>query len=306
MSQILLALAPVFLLILSGYAIKRNQLIHDGFWEPAEWMTYYIFFPALLVNNIGRADLGELEILPMAGAIVAAIGIIAAIVLISKPWLKLSEPTFTSVFQGSIRPNTYVGFAGAAALHGDLGVTLMSVCIVVGVPLVNLLSVGVLVRFAGRDSTPAGWREMLLPILKNPLILGCLAGAALNASGLGPPPVIGPMLEILGRASLPIALLAVGAGLNFTAVSEARGTVAATSALKLLGLPLAMAGTAAAFGLNPATVVVCMVYASLPGSTSSYVLARQMGGDAPLLAGTITATTLAAMISMPLIILAVR
>ena len=50
----------------------------------------------------------------------------------------------------------------------------------------------------------------------------------------------------------------------------------------------------------PAAVAV--LYNGLPTSASSYVLARQMGGDGKLMAGIITATTLAAALTLPVLV----
>jgi malonate transporter len=49
--------------------------------------------------------------------------------------------------------------------------------------------------------------------------------------------------------------------------------------------------------------MVIVLYAALPVSATSYILARQMGGDTVLLAGTITATTVITMITKPLTVL---
>jgi malonate transporter len=45
--------------------------------------------------------------------------------------------------------------------------------------------------------------------------------------------------------------------------------------------------------------MVIVLYAALPVFATSYILARQMGGDTVLLAGTITATTVITMITKP-------
>ncbi|HER25904.1 MAG TPA: AEC family transporter, partial [Rhodospirillales bacterium] len=55
------------------------------------------------------------------------------------------------------------------------------------------------------------------------------------------------------------------------------------------------------FGVTGLAVTISVLYAALPNSATSYVLARQMGGDTALLAGSITASTLLAMVTMPLI-----
>ena len=45
-----------------------------------------------------------------------------------------------------------------------------------------------------------------------------------------------------------------------------------------------------------------MLFAALPSSPAAYVLARQMGGNAPMMAGIITVSTPAAMIAIPLVL----
>jgi len=45
--------------------------------------------------------------------------------------------------------------------------------------------------------------------------------------------------------------------------------------------------------------MVALLFATLPASPAAYVLARQMRGDAPLMAAVVTLTTLAAALAMP-------
>jgi predicted permease len=114
------------------------------------------------------------------------------------------------------------------------------------------------------------------------------------------------MLRWLGRASLPIGLLAVGAGLDLTAIGAASRTVVVASALKLLLLPALTVALCLAFAATPAATAIAALYAALPGSASAYVMARQMGGNAPILAGVITLTTIGAVVSIPAIITLLR
>lgn len=294
------ALAPVFGLIAMGYAIRRLDLVAEAFWRPAEGMTFYVFFPALLVVNIAEADLGGVRVWPMFAALVAGVLAVGALVLALRPRLGLDGAAFTSVFQGSFRPNTYVGVAAALALFGAPGLALMAVCIVVVVPLVNLLSVLAFLRYVPRPGAAGpGWRDALVPVLTNPLIIACLLGAGLNLARLGLGPVIEPLARILGAAALPVGLLAVGAGLDPAAARAAGRIVMATTGLKLVVLPLATFAACLAFGVGGTALAVAVMYATLPGSSTSYVMARQMGGDAPLMAGIVTATTVAAMLVMP-------
>ncbi|SCA57572.1 Auxin Efflux Carrier [Candidatus Terasakiella magnetica] len=305
MLNILFALGPIFLLILIGYGIKKKQWVSDDFWSPAELMTYYVFFPSLLLYTTSRTDMGDLQVMPMAYALVAATILVAAVMVKVRPWLKIDGADFTSFFQGGIRPNSYVGIAAAVALWGDPGLTLVAIAIAFIVPLVNFLSVVVMETYGAKEFRRSGGPRLVSlgkSILSNPLILACVLGVLINASGAGLPPVLEPLIQILGRAALPIGLLCVGAGLDFEAMRDTGKTVVLSSLLKLLCLPLVCLLCCQALGVEGITRDLCILYSGLPVSASSYVLARKMGGNAPVMAGIITLTTLGAMVSLPLLL----
>lgn len=51
MAQILAGIAPIFALILAGYGLKRLDFPGEAFWPDLERLTYYVLFPALLVDS---------------------------------------------------------------------------------------------------------------------------------------------------------------------------------------------------------------------------------------------------------------
>jgi malonate transporter and related proteins len=302
LSDVAAALAPVFAVILLGFVFKRRRLIADAFWQPAERATFYIFFPALLVISIARTELGGADVGAMLAAAVLAILVVLAGCFAVRRVLKLDGPAFTSLIQSSVRPNVYVALAAAAALYGRAGVALMSLCIAVIVPTVNLISVVALVRYASAGDGPVRWRRTVVPVITNPLILACGLGLVLNATGLHLPPLIGPTLEILAQASLPVGLLAVGAGLQFQALRATGPSVAIASVLKLAVLPMLTLILAESLGAEALARNAAVLVASVPVSASAYVMAREMGGDAAMMAGAITATTVFAAATMPLVL----
>lgn len=293
-------LVPVFLIIALGWGLKRQGFPGDAFWAPVERLTYFVLFPALLIHSLGGAALGGFRMLPLAAALISTVLVTTLILMGLRARLGWDGPAFTSVVQGSIRMNTYVGIAAAFALWGEAGLTLAALVIAVLVPTVNVISVTVLGRYAG-EHPPA--RGALLPLLaRNPLILACLTGIALNVSGLGVPPGVGPVIELLGRAALPLGLLAVGAGLEPAAARAAGRQVASACGLKLVAMPVLAWAACAAFGVEGLTQASAVLFTALPASPASYVLARQLGGDAGLLAGIITASVMLAALSMPLML----
>jgi len=161
--------------------------------------------------------------------------------------------------------------------------------------LLNLLSVGVLSYFAGGK----GWGRALSEIVRNPLILACVSGIALNYSGISLPDWIADPLGMLGRAALPLGLLSVGAALRLTVGAGELKAITVASAAKLLLMPWLVWLGCGQVGLETQATAVALLFAAVPTSVSSYILARQLGGDEHLMAAIITVQTLLAMVSMP-------
>ncbi|MCG8359072.1 MAG: AEC family transporter [Kiloniellales bacterium] len=300
MSAILTAVLPVFLLIFLGTAFRRTGFLGAAFWEAAERLTYFALLPALLVRTLADADFAGLAALAMAGAIMLAILVMATGLLLVRPLLSLDGPAFTSLFQGTQRTNTYIGLAVAAGLFGPPGLAAAAIAVAATVPLVNILSVAALARFAA--TTAPSVRGTVWAFVRNPLLLACLLGLLLNASGLGLPQLIEPLLTIMGRGALPLGLLAVGAGLNFATVRGSGRLLAASCGLKLLVMPGLTAFACWALGANGLTAAVAVMFNALPTATSTYILARQMGGDAPAMAAMITLQTAVALVALPVVL----
>lgn len=82
------------------------------------------------------------------------IAICTVLILLARPVLKVSAPTFSSLVQGAIRPNTYIGLAVAAALLGTHGLTVTALCVALVVPTVNVISVLACAHLGENDRKP--------------------------------------------------------------------------------------------------------------------------------------------------------
>lgn len=299
LSLIFGALGPIFALILLGLGLRRLEFPGDGFWPAAERFTYFILFPALLVHRLALARLGDYAVGSVAVVIAAQLLGMTALVYALRSWLQVDGPAFSSVYQGVIRFNTYVGLAVVLAVFQAEGGAVAALVMAIMIPLINVLCVLVLNMHAGGSATICG---VLRGLLANPLILACLIGIGLNVGGIGLPWGSAAVLEILARAALPLGLLAVGAGLRVTGLSRP-GLLATASGLKLLVLP-ALAGVLC-WLVEPGRLetAVLVTFAALPGASTAYILARQLGGDAPLIAAIVTVETALAMLTLPAVLL---
>ncbi len=300
MLTILFAILPIFLLILLGHLSVRRRLLSRDFWAEAERLVFYLLFPALLLSATAQAPLADLSLLPLALATFACLIVVSGLLVLTRRWISPDGPSFTSVFQGLIRPNTYLCFAVALALEGTPGIEAVAIAIAFYVPLVNLLSIIVLIRFGSSPTRNAA--KVFFAVIKNPLMLAIFLGLALNASGIGLHGSLIGVLDILGRAALCLGLMAVGAGLDLAATRKSRGLVGLSVIGKLAILPLIALGSALLFGVDAEARAALVLLAGSPTAGASYIMARQMGGNAPLVANIITAQVAVALFSMPLLL----
>lgn len=304
MGLVLAALVPVFLIIALGAILRRVLLPEPAHWAALEKLTYFVLFPALLIVSAVKANLSELNILAIAATLIGTILALSGLILVRPGLMKRAlgtdGPGFTSVFQGAVRWNTYVVFAVAGGLYGAKGITIVAVAMVVMIPVVNILAVLVLAAFSGRAAPTAGYIGGQLA--RNPYLWACAIGGLLNAFAVPVPKVIVEFGDVLGRASLALGLLVVGSGLDLGAMVKPKLPVMASLTLKLLVKPLIAVVIGLLLGLSGLELSMVAVIAAVPSAPNGYVLARQMGGDAPLLAEILTMQIIAATVTLPLVV----
>lgn len=298
------SLIAVFLVIATGWALKVRGTVSPAHWLGVERLTYQVLFPAVVIHTLAVADLGRLPVLAMGMSLVLAILSVAGLLLASRTLLAragIDGPAFTSIFQGSIRWNTFIGLALAAGLQGRDGTTLMAIAVAAMIPLLNVLCVLVLARYAnGRPMSAAATARS---IAFNPFIWSSAVGLALNQlQWMLPAPVV-TYLDVMGRAALGVGLLAVGAGLDLRSLARPRLAHWIAIGLKLVVLPLLAWTIARCLGLTGPALTMTVVAASVPTATAAYFLARDLGGDAPLMAEITTLQTLLALATLPLAVL---
>jgi predicted permease len=302
MSVALTALLPVLIIIIVGWAAANIPIIPREQWAAVDTLMYYILFPSLIVLSLTTTDLAALPFATLGLALILAILTMAGLCLLLRPLLSarfgVDGPSFTSIFQGATRWNTTVAVAIAGFLYGAEGVALMSVAIVAMIPLLNMLSVGVLSWFA--SAAPASPRRIAVELVRNPLIVACALGLALNLSGVVLPRGIAAALKLLGDAGLAAGVLAVGAGLDLRSLRRPGMALAAGTFLRLLLMPLFAAGFARLLGVSGIALGIAILAAAVPTASASYVLARKLRGDAMLMAEIVTLQTVLAMVTLPL------
>ncbi len=303
MAVVIAALLPVFLLIVLGFILRHSLMRLETQWHGLERLTYYVLFPTLLVETLVKADLSSVPVAGVGGALFLSALAMSLLCLALRPAfsrLSIDGPAFTSIFQGATRWQTYVALAVCGNLYGATGLALASVAIVALIPLINVLSVWVLAQYASTEKPSA--RGIVMAVVQNPLIWACVIGLAINVAQLPLPKIWHDVADALGRSSLGIGLLVTGAGLQLQRLFRPNFAASVGVVFKLILMPIMAIALALWFGITGENLVIVAVCAAVPTSSSAYVMARQMGGDAPLLAQIITLQTIFAALTMPIVI----
>jgi malonate transporter len=283
---------PIFMLILLGVAMRRWFSLREDFWPQLDQLIYYVFFPALLFSTLSHFKIDMGAATPML--IVASLFMFAGIALgyVAKYLFHSPAKVYSATFQSSFRFNSYVGLAIAGGLHGQDGLAAIGLLMGFMVPLANVASVLMLARHS-----ESHW---LKEILLNPLIIATAGGIACSFVGLHLPMIFDATLGLLSQASLPMGLIAVGAGLRIQGLHSYPGTLWYGVTVKLLALPAIAWGLALAFGLSGVYFNIAVLLAALPVSTVAYVLAKRMGGDGDTIAAQVMLSTLVSALTLPL------
>jgi len=294
------ALVPILALILIGYGLKRTKFLPEASWQGIEKLTYYVLFPCLLIRTLGNQNLTGA---PWVSILLVVTGTIltSATILILLHHIRASKDnaTFTSIFQGGVRFNTYIALAVAQGLFGSKGLSLGSVAAGFMIVLINLLCVAVFVIWG--KGMFRGLMPFIREVIGNPLIIGCATGWMLSLSGVGLPGITEDIFEIVGRAALPFGLIAVGAALKPELIRGHFTPITLSCGVQFFVKPMIAVLLIWYTGLTGVSASVLIVVFMTPTAPSAYILARQLGGNTEAMASIITFQTLIAFLVMPLL-----
>jgi predicted permease len=296
---------PILMLIATGYLARRLLVQDSKAWAALDKVNFRILIPALIIGTIARTDIYSISGFRIGAAIVLVLIILSLILSIV---YRISVPsvmhasTFSSVFQTATRWNASIALVVAGLIFDPISITIIGLIMVVLMPIVNAVNIAMMVRLLGEQN--ASMVETLVRVAQNPIILGCLIGIFLSASSVPLPSAVNESLNILGMASIGTILLSLGAGLSFNGFQGRLMPIALSCILKLFVMPGLVFAVCSLLGLEASVLMIATIATAMPTATNGYVVAQEMGGDAPLYASCCTVQTLLSLVTVPLWILA--
>ena len=293
--------------MLAGHVIRRVLVEHSEFWDGVDRLAYWVLLPSLLFSKISTMELSASFIGPYAAVVTGGFVAAFSFALVVSLAVGFPGPVASSVVQGASRHNTFIALAATERLFGAAGQASAYLASSILIPITNVaVVVAMVLLHRNKETSPSVGRAVVRDIVRNPLLIAVAVGLVFNGLGAGKLPILHDIADLLGRAALPMVLLSIGAAIRLDGLRAAIPPLAVATIGKMVVFPLVILLLALALDLSLVPASVAMIYGSAATATSSYALARQMGGDAPLAATIVTLQTLLSFLTIPLAIAVTR
>jgi malonate transporter len=298
--QVASLVLPVFAIIVTGWLVGWFGYLPRSLADALVQFAYNVAMPALLVVTIAQEPARNLLewrfLLAFGGGSLICFALVFTAVRIA------GRDASSATIYGMTAAMTNTGFVALPILHsvyGQPAVLPAAVATVFVAAVMFPATVILLERERGGSGGPSGRAAALAKqIALNPMVLSTLIGLAWAIAGLPIPAPVAAYLNIFAAALTPCALFAIGLGLSIAEVRAQLTASAALAAIKLLVMPLIVYGLCVATGLNPLYTIAAVVCAAVPTAKTMYILAHGYKVEEPLVAATISITTLLSVVTL--------
>jgi len=291
---------PVFLIVVLGYILKKVGMINDNFVSVSSKIVFNISLPALIFFQIADINLGEILNISQISFIYIGTLISFGVAWIIAEILTKSGRDKASFIQGSFRGNfAIVGLAIIANFYGVENLGKASLVLAFTIPLYNILSV-IALTVPFRKERELNYKNTLIEIAKNPLIIAVLAAIPFSYLGIRIPEVVHTTGNYLSALSLPLALIGIGGFLSFKDITKENSLTIISTSLKLVIIPLTATVAAYLLGFSGMDLGIIFILFACPTAIASFIMAEAMGANSRLAANILLLSTLASVVTMTL------
>ncbi len=306
------AVAPIVVMVAIGYFLKKTGMIDKNFAKAANKVVFRVLLPAMLFLNVYKIEnfrSVELGYVFYALAVTFAVFWIA---LFTSGFITKDGTKRGALIQGIFRSNyALIGIPLAGSLFGEEGTMVAAVLSAFAIPFFNVLAVISLTIF-GKGEKRTGIRDILLGVIKNPLIQGVAAGFAVMvirfffegagiAFRLSDVTAVMKVLEYLSSAATPLALIVLGAEFEFSTVGEMKKEITYGTLMRSVMVPILGIGTAYVLfrsDFSGAQFAALTALFTTPVAVSSVPMAQEMCADHVLAGQLVVWTTVASAASV--------
>lgn len=282
--------------IVLGYAANRMGIMDGEMDRKVSKLILTFTMPCMIVAAVvtGEALPGIGEVLSIL-RVAVVFYLTEAVFVLAVPRLLGGSSGQKGVWRYALAfPNVgFIGYPVAVALFGPEA---LFYAVVLALPF-NLMS------FALGPLLLTGAKRFQLRQVFSPCVVASLLALALALSGLRPPALLGEMLDFVGGITVPLSLLLVGSLLAGLPAGQvfASPRLWALSALRLLVMPVALWLILRNMDIGYMVLGVAVTQMAMPAAVNGSMLCMEYGGDTRCMAQITFVSTLASIVTIPII-----
>lgn len=308
MLDIFILLLPLFALIGIGYLVGRTHIADTSWVTVLNLFGYYVAFPALIFQSISATTIS----FSTHGTSMLAQAAFGIALMAFTYWitglLHLTTPLRNTFTIGVYFANTgYIGIPALQLVFGNEAAAQGAVIVAIMILVTFTLGVGLLEKSRSRK---INIKDIILSIIKNPLIWAALLGVLASISDVTQPAVLSKLIAFMAGAASPAVLVALGVFLALNHPKRSTLRYALTlSGIKMLGIP---AMFSIVLWLTSDSVLntgqysmqwldVMYIQAAMPVAVTAFAFAEIYPMDKEVISTSIVISTLSCMFILPCI-----
>ena len=282
--------------IAAGFLANRMGILGGGTDKKISRLLLAITLPSMILGSVCTG-----EALPEAGVVLGTLGVAAVFYLLefafvlAAPPLLGGTPGQKGVWRYTLAfPNVaFIGYPVVSALFGPEA---LFYAVILVLPF-NLMT------FTLGPLMLTGAKRFSLRQMFSPCVVSALLALILALGRLRPPAMIGEALEFVGDVTVPLSLLFVGSLLAGIPLGRmlASPRLWILTAVRLLALPGALCFLLRWMGTDPLILGVAVIQMAMPAAVNGSLLCMEYGGDAECMAQITFVSTLASIVTIPII-----
>lgn len=295
--------------IILGWIFKQLKLFPDRDVAVLRRFVIKVSVPFLIFRNLYNADVSEFgQMLPSITSLVLILVLTTVFVYLIRR-LPSDDPLVSNSFCiGSFVGNySYLGWGVLFYFYGEQGFTRGVFFSMFFWPVVLMTGFTMIYFLSGRPADRSSRSRILSALRSNalPPVVSALSAMVLNYAGVKIPLWLTKSIESLAGITIPSILFTVG--LSFSLIADkkmvkpvALGTLVRTILGIMIGI-IAVAVVSVLFpGVDTTTKKVVLMESVMPTAATSPLFADFIDSDKEVISGIITASTLFALVTLPL------
>ena len=276
-------LLPVFLVAGAGYLLAWRGKIDP---RPLAQVAFYILSPCLIYQIIVTNRIQIIDLLRMAGFVLATLGILSVVALLVARWRGWPRPLTAAVILVVLLPNAgNFGLSVNFFAFGDEGLAQASLYFVLAAIL--SYTVGVFVASLGRKS----FGSACTGLYRVPAVWAVVIGFVMAELGAGLPSPADRTVNLLADACIPVFLVILGMQLERVHWGGRVRFIGFASGLRLAGGAVIALLLAPVFGLEGVARQAGVLQSAMPSAVITIILATQYDVEPETVTSVVFVTT---------------